>query len=103
MADEGSAAAGALTIIYGALLPVAISGCMGSARICTMLAEKGVLTEADLIRISFDALKPFDKALADTQLLFPPVAKALEQLRQHLEAEWNRAIQAAHERKRRTL
>ena len=98
--NDDSQAAVALTIIYGALVPIATSGAMGSARVCTALAEKGLLTEADVIAISFDALKPFDKAIADIQLKFPPVAKSLEQLRQHLEQEWDKAIAAAYRAKK---
>lgn len=101
--DDDSLAAGALVTIYAALAPIAISGSVGLARTGTALAEKGLLTEADVVKISFDALKPFDKAIADAQRTFPPIAKVLEQLRQALEAEWEKAIQEAYKAKKAEL
>jgi len=95
-AEDDSAAATALMIIFKSLMPLATSGSVGLARTCTALAEKGLLTEADIISISFDALRPFDSAFSEGPAELLPVTKSLERLRQHLEAEWDKATRAAY-------
>lgn len=93
-----------VSVMIRTLAPIATSGAFGAARTCTILAEKGFLTQTDIINISFDALHPFDLAMAGKEPLLPPIAKTLERLRQSLEAEWDKAIRAAYlqDRKRRT-
>lgn len=95
--------ADALTIVIRTLMPITSSGTFGLARTCTALAEKGMLTQADLIKISFDALDPFDRAIAAGDQMLPPIARALEKLRQSVEAEWDKAMRAAYFAKKQKL
>ena len=79
--------AGPWTAAYG------IGTAIGFAKLCRMLAEKGVIESGNVEELRHAALQSFDEVRERTDLSRSTLG-AMEAARGHLEAIWSRAVDA---------